>query len=495
MVPGDRASTATPSPTRDGVLPAVPAARAHRRRARRRGRRRSRRATCWRASPSRWPRSPARSTSLHRLVALELGEEAARRRPAGGAVPDVVLRSPPSTASRSSSHCPSARSTRRGWDRWALGGGRRRCWRAATRSAGSCCSSRWRSCGCRARRADGATRRGSPSCRLGLAGVSACTWRRRRATRRRRSARRTRGTASSPGRSGGAWDGAVAAWEGARQLVSGSREHVYFAAAAGDPFVVAATTSRLSRSCCFAVVRCRRCVSAPAARLRRVGAAGRGRAAALLPRRAAAADVAAALPRRRCSRCTSGWRAWATRPRAGAAGGPGQRGRWLAALTRAVRDVALGRVSVRAVLLDALGTLVELERPGARAARASWPRARRGRSTRRRPSAALAPRSPTTARTTTRARDRAAARRTCARRCAEVLRDALPPRAREARLEDRARGALLAALRFRAVPRGPAGARARCARPGPARRRVATGTSRCTRCSRDDRARGARRRR
>jgi hypothetical protein len=32
----------------------------------------------------------------------------------------------------------------------------------------------------------------------------------------------------------------VAAWDGVRQLFSGSREHVYFATAAGDPFVVAA---------------------------------------------------------------------------------------------------------------------------------------------------------------------------------------------------------------------------------------------------------------
>jgi hypothetical protein len=39
---------------------------------------------------------------------------------------------------------------------------------------------------------------------------------------------------------GGAWDGIVAAWAGARQLLSGSRETVYFAAAAGDPFRVAA---------------------------------------------------------------------------------------------------------------------------------------------------------------------------------------------------------------------------------------------------------------
>jgi Mannosyltransferase (PIG-V) len=39
---------------------------------------------------------------------------------------------------------------------------------------------------------------------------------------------------------GGLWDGAEAAWAGVRQLVSGSREHVYFAIAGGDPYVVAA---------------------------------------------------------------------------------------------------------------------------------------------------------------------------------------------------------------------------------------------------------------
>lgn len=38
----------------------------------------------------------------------------------------------------------------------------------------------------------------------------------------------------------GVWDGASAAFDGARQLLSGSREPVYFAAAAGDPFVIAA---------------------------------------------------------------------------------------------------------------------------------------------------------------------------------------------------------------------------------------------------------------
>jgi len=37
----------------------------------------------------------------------------------------------------------------------------------------------------------------------------------------------------------GAWDGLVAAVQGARQLLSGSREPVYFTEAGGDPFVVA----------------------------------------------------------------------------------------------------------------------------------------------------------------------------------------------------------------------------------------------------------------
>jgi hypothetical protein len=35
---------------------------------------------------------------------------------------------------------------------------------------------------------------------------------------------------------GGIWDGIVAAFEGARQLLSGSREHVYFHQAGGDPY-------------------------------------------------------------------------------------------------------------------------------------------------------------------------------------------------------------------------------------------------------------------
>src|SRR4051812_43716445 len=38
---------------------------------------------------------------------------------------------------------------------------------------------------------------------------------------------------------GGVWDGVVAGWDGARQLLSGQREHVYFAKAGGDPFIAA----------------------------------------------------------------------------------------------------------------------------------------------------------------------------------------------------------------------------------------------------------------
>jgi hypothetical protein len=38
---------------------------------------------------------------------------------------------------------------------------------------------------------------------------------------------------------GGIWDGIVAAFDGARQLLSGSREHVYFDRAGGDPYRVA----------------------------------------------------------------------------------------------------------------------------------------------------------------------------------------------------------------------------------------------------------------
>ena len=50
----------------------------------------------------------------------------------------------------------------------------------------------------------------------------------------------------------GAWDGLVAAWAGVRQLVSGSRDTVFFAAAAGDPFRIAAHNLVLFGFLCFA---------------------------------------------------------------------------------------------------------------------------------------------------------------------------------------------------------------------------------------------------
>jgi hypothetical protein len=53
---------------------------------------------------------------------------------------------------------------------------------------------------------------------------------------------------------GGAWDGLVAAFAGARQLLSGSRETVYFGAAAGDPFRVAAHNLVLFGFLVFGVV-------------------------------------------------------------------------------------------------------------------------------------------------------------------------------------------------------------------------------------------------
>jgi len=52
---------------------------------------------------------------------------------------------------------------------------------------------------------------------------------------------------------GGAWEGLVAAWDGTRQLLSGSREVVYFEAAGGDPFRVAAHNLLLLGFLAFAV--------------------------------------------------------------------------------------------------------------------------------------------------------------------------------------------------------------------------------------------------
>ena len=54
----------------------------------------------------------------------------------------------------------------------------------------------------------------------------------------------------------GAWDGLVAAVDGVRQLASGSRTPVYFEAAAGDPFRIAAINVMLFATLVFAVVAC-----------------------------------------------------------------------------------------------------------------------------------------------------------------------------------------------------------------------------------------------
>ena len=51
----------------------------------------------------------------------------------------------------------------------------------------------------------------------------------------------------------GVWDGAGAAFDGVRQLVSGAREPVYFEAAGGDPFRVAAQNIALFGFLCFAI--------------------------------------------------------------------------------------------------------------------------------------------------------------------------------------------------------------------------------------------------
>jgi Mannosyltransferase (PIG-V) len=53
---------------------------------------------------------------------------------------------------------------------------------------------------------------------------------------------------------GGVWDGTVAAFDGARQLLSGSRETVYFEQAAGDPYRIAAQNLLLFGFMVFALV-------------------------------------------------------------------------------------------------------------------------------------------------------------------------------------------------------------------------------------------------
>jgi hypothetical protein len=55
---------------------------------------------------------------------------------------------------------------------------------------------------------------------------------------------------------GGVWDGLVAAVDGARQLLSGSREPVYFQQAGGDPFRVASMNVMLFAFLAFALAAC-----------------------------------------------------------------------------------------------------------------------------------------------------------------------------------------------------------------------------------------------
>jgi hypothetical protein len=55
---------------------------------------------------------------------------------------------------------------------------------------------------------------------------------------------------------GGIWDGIVAAFDGARQLLSGSREHVYFKAAGGDPYRVASMNLMLFGFLALALAAC-----------------------------------------------------------------------------------------------------------------------------------------------------------------------------------------------------------------------------------------------
>src|SRR5215210_6883599 len=55
---------------------------------------------------------------------------------------------------------------------------------------------------------------------------------------------------------GGVWDGLVAAFDGARQLLSGSREPVYFEAAGGDPFRIAAINVTLFGFLVFSLAAC-----------------------------------------------------------------------------------------------------------------------------------------------------------------------------------------------------------------------------------------------
>ena len=216
----------------------------------------------------------------------------------------------------------------------------------------------------------------------------------------------------------GAWDGAAAAWDGLRQLASGQKEIVYFEVAAGDPYRIAAINLLLFAHADFRRGRLRGRVCGGSRRLRDLGGA-LAAAAVDVPGAAAAADVAAPLRLRPVPdlHVAGALERGAARHRAGGGAfgaGPGP-------VHGAVRLLALDLVT-RAVLLDALGTLVELQPPAPRLRRLLAAR-RASPCPRSAPPPASARRSPTTSSTTSRepigSRSTicaTAARRSCARR-------------------------------------------------------------------------------
>ena len=151
-------------------------------------------------------------------------------------------------------------------------------------------------------------------------------------------------------------------------------------------------------------------------------------------------------------------------------------------LRRPVRHLALGGVMARAVLLDALGTMVELERPWPHLRAPSWRRAGvRGRRGARARGDARRDRA-TTAPITTRAATREGLARPAARLRARGRRAALgAPAAGLAPRGGRGRDARRRALPR--LPRGPGGAGGAAARWAARSSPSRTGTSRCTTCS------------
>ena len=113
------------------------------------------------------------------------------------------------------------------------------------------------------------------------------------------STSRTPGRASSPGRSWAPGTGSWRPWTACASSLSGSRTPVYFEQAGGDPFGGGgASTSCCSASSCSRRGRHGRRLAAPAARLRASTLVAALALPLSFPVGPAAADVAAALPRR-----------------------------------------------------------------------------------------------------------------------------------------------------------------------------------------------------